>query len=287
MTNDLLIFVYSYKNRDLKSVVDNIYSSTIGSFSLVVVDQNTIDREAIFSGYDNLTYRHVYWDFLYGPISFKREYTENTNFQHYLIMSDNIVLGYGWNKNLLRYYNDDIVISGNSKVKISQEDYFYLTANKSFTARPTITNYIDRNFIFYSQKTASRVSLSQYLKYHGEEEDLSLRLYMAGYEIYSATEDIYKVSHESSILAMYVPYSLNHGYNRFINDFKNNILNGDCENNSRTADDFCKFHQIDIERIYPLPFNDDDVQYDPNRLQIDLDKDAGNRRFLANLKGIF
>lgn len=287
MKSNLLVFVYSYKNKDLQAVVDNIYDSTHGEFSLVVVDQNTIDRGHVFRQYSNLTYRHVYWDFLYGPVSFKKEYCINTNFDNYLIMSDNITLSQDWNLKLSEYYNDKIVISGNSSVEISQEDYFYITPNRTITNTPVITNYIDRNFIFYSNEAMETAGFPSHLKYNGEEEEFSISLYNAGYDIYSATTDIYTKTSVSSLESMYVPYSLNHGYNIFVDNLKKDTITDYQQENPRTVKDFCDFHKIDSSKIYPLPFDPNDVQYDPNILQIDLDKDAGNRRFTAKLKGIF
>jgi hypothetical protein len=287
MTNDLLIFIYSYKNRDLQAAVDNVYESTHGNFSVVVVDQNTIDRKHVFNKYPNMTYRHVYWDFLYGPVSFKKEYLVNTDFENYLMISDNITLSKDWNLKLLKHYGDRMVISGNSSVEISQEGYFSITPNRVLTDEPVLTNYIDRNFIFYSRHAMEQSEFPAHLKYNGEEEELSIRLYNIGYDIYSATSHIYTQTSISSIGNVYVPYSLNHGYNTFINNLKNNTISNYQQENPRTVKDFCNFHKIDISKIYPLPFDDNDVQYDPNKLQIDLDKDAGNRRFVASLKGIF
>jgi hypothetical protein len=287
MINSLLIFVYSYKNKDLQKVVDNIYETTDGDFSLVVVDQHPMDREYVFSKYKNLTYRHVYWDFLYSPIMFKQEYIENTDFEHYLIMADNILLKSGWNSRVMEMYHDDIVISGNSSIKIAQDDYFYLTPNKTVTDSSVLTNYVDRNFIFYSKNIMNTIGFSAYLKYNGEEEDMSIKLYRAGYDIYSATNEVYVVSQTSLMETLYVPYSLNHGYNSFLTLLRSGTVGDDRKLIKRSVEDFCNFHQIDVYKTNFLPFSHDDIVYDPNQLQIDIDHEAGSRRFLANLKGIF
>lgn len=285
----LLIFVYSYKNKNLQAIIDNIYDTTAGDFSVAIADQNPIDRGHVFKSYKNMTYRHVYWDFLYGPLQFKQEYTMNKDYDHYAIISDDVVFDKNWNVRVLDFIadRDKIIVSGNALTKISQEDYFYLTAERQPSLGFELANYIDRNFIFYSHKILEDVRFPNFLKYNGEEEYTSLKAYCLGYDIFCAPESLYRDNSLRTMDNLYVPFSKNHGYNKFLRDFKAGNITDLHRKQDRSVDSFCNFHGIDRDKIYLLPFNDDDVAYDPNKLEIDTNHDVGNRRFLANLKGIF
>lgn len=288
MTN-LLIFVYSYKNKNLQAMIDNIYNTTDGSFSVALVDQNPIDREHIFKSYENMTYRHVYWDYLYGPIQFKQEYTLYQEHKSYAIVSDDVFFCKGWNTQILDFIGDreNVIVSGHSNIKIKQEDLFFMGSEKTPASDFSKTNYIDRNFVFYSHKALQESKFPNYLKYNGEEEYTSIKLYCLGYDIYCAPESLYEDKMVRTIDNLFVPYSRNHGYNKFVNEFKTGNLGIDSVKQQRSIDLFCKIHDIDPNKMHSLPFNDDDIAYDPNTLQIDTNHDVGNRRFLANLKGIF
>ena len=220
--SQLLIFVYSYKNKNLQRVIDNIYESTVGDFDIVVADQNPIDREYLFKEYKGLTYRHVYWDFLYGPIHFKIEYLLYKNYANYAIVSDDILFSTGWNERVKNFLDkkDRAVVSGTSSVSISQDDYFFITPLREKSEDFSLTQYIDRNFVFYSHEALQSARLPRYLKYYGEEEDSSARLYTSGYDIYCAPKDLYEDLGDRTIENLYVPYSLNHGYNKFLGSFK-------------------------------------------------------------------
>jgi hypothetical protein len=175
------------------------------------------------------------------------------------------------------------IFSGSGNAVVKHKDLFSIGVEYSVADSYTLTQIIDRNFIFGKTESFSEIVMPDFLKYHGENEYLSLAFLSAGHSIMSIPSHMYVDSKERSIENTYHTFSLEHNYNTVVD-----LLNG--KNVSRykitenAVKDFLSFHQIDISKIHRLPYNPDDVLYDPYDLQMHK---IDARRFLTGTKAIY
>ena len=132
----------------------------------------------------------------------------------------------------------------------------------------TKTNYIDRNFIFGNVIMMKNSNLGTFnfpgwLKYHGEEEALSLQYFKDSIDIYAAPENIVKIGRYTTIedFNYYVPFSKYHNYNELISLFKNNYNNIVGPVDADIVNDFSKYHNFSFSSLENLPFPTNDVNY--------------------------
>ena len=129
-----------------------------------------------------------------------------------------------------------------------------------------------------------RMKYPEYLKYNGEEETMSLDMFSANFDIYACPTEFFYLSESPTIGNIYTPFSLNHNYNEVVtllNTGKNKFLF--LGSRERSREDFEIFHGIDLKLIKRLPFDANDVAYDPDKL--DFNK-VDARRFVAKTKSI-
>jgi hypothetical protein len=280
-TSSIDVIVYSYKGKKLYDVVNSLLTHTDSGLFIHIVDQHPINRSEAFKDMPNINYRHIFWDFIYSPTKYKSESLQTSRSKFFLIISDDIIVQPGWDKKLIEFIDErNIVVSGQGETSLSQEDKFMLTRFRKPSTDFTLSNFIDRNFIFGSREALLSVEYPSYIKYHGEEEQYSLDLFKAGIDIYSAPFGFYSDMMFRTIDNLYTPFSKEHNYNLFVD----NVKNIDSAGSSRSTKEFIEFHKIDIDQLYRLPFQNQDVEYDPNSLEF---QNVDSRKFAAVTKAIY
>lgn len=270
--NEITISVYSYKGKKLFETIDNLIQNASNDTHLVIniKDQHPMNREKIFkellvSRQASGSYHHVFWDWITSPILHKNELLRISKTKYHMFISDNIILDKDWDKKLIENLKDDSVISGKNKTVLSYSNLFYLNKNSELRQDFTLNNYIDRDLIFTTTKIMKTIALPTYLKYDGEEEVLSLLFYKKNIKVYSSPDSLYYYSCPTSIKNLYSTFSVSHNYNAAIDLMKDNY------------EFFKKYHNLDISSIKYLPFNTNDVEYNPNESKYDK---IDGRRFI-------
>lgn len=244
--------LYSYKNKNLQEVIDNIYkTSEMKNFSLKVIDQSNIRKHFTFKDYENLEYEHVYWDSIESLCMRKAKEIEESESQFTALISDDVWFNQGWDTKLAMFFKDrDVAVSGRTIAKVSYKDTYTIINNPEPSDDFSISQYVDRNFIFARTELLKNVSYPSKLKYYGEEEMLSINLMDSEIDIYSAPGDLYVDLGTRSIENLYTTFSKYHNFN---NVYKV-IASG-------KADNFLKYHNLDKDYYQPAPDLINDVEY--------------------------
>lgn len=275
--------LYSYKNKNLRAVVESLVKNTTNEINIYVYDQHQFDRSALFTD-TNVVYEHVFWDSIKSPCEYKGNIVDLSEADYILEISDDILVSPGWDEGLISFIsNSNKVVSGNMAIeKISHTDFSIVVERKKSYGFE-LSNYIDRNFIFATNRALNKIRYPYYLKYYGEEEILSIDLFRSGSDIYSADYNLYEDIKDRSLEKRYVPFSKEHNYNKAVE-----IINGDTVGSDitfkRTREQFFDFHGISGAQISKLPYQTDDVLYDPNGLAF---QDVDARKFISNVKAIY
>jgi hypothetical protein len=239
----------------------------------------------LFADFPNLYYNHIFWDIQISPLFYKNDAVNHSKSKYILILGDNVLLNKDWDEELINFVvKTNAVVSGNKKVSISHDSLFYLKKSLTESESFALTNFIDRDFIFFEKDNFKKFAYPTYLKYNGEEEALSLSVFASGTDIYcSPSQTITKVG-KSTIEELYVPFSINHNYNEVVQLLHtgSNSFN-DGSSWSRSIKDFSDFHGIDFLNINRLPFQTNDVDYDPANMNFNS---VDARRFVARTKAI-
>lgn len=269
------VIIFSYKSKNLEKVVQSVIDGASSELCVDVIDKNPIDRTEIFNKYSLGSYRHVNWSVIDNPTIYKDELLHDNQFDYFLIISDDTILSPGWDDMLINFLKDkdNVVISGNHMVNLYHNNKFFLGKMLTDTNDFVLTNFIDRNLIFIKSKDIDRFKYPTNVKYFGEEELLSLRMFVSGIDIYAAPTKVYQDLNVKSLENTFVQFSIYHNYNNFIDVIKNSP---EGNNDLRTVKDFIKYHRIEISNINPLPFPKNDVLYST---KIDLHFDKGERFF--------
>lgn len=279
MTNNTIdVLLYSYKGKHLKEVVDSILSNTSGEVFINLIDQSPIMKDEIFGNNKRINYRHARWDAIQSPCEYRQKEIGNSRSNYFLIISDDIILSKGWDIELRKFVDqNEAIVSGNCLPLISYKDLFSFKKNNQPVHGMVLTNYIDRNFIFGKTNTFKKIQYPGFLKYHGEEEMVSLLFFMADVQIFSTVPALYKDLSLRPLENLYVPFSLDHNYNKFIDYIFNNMDN-------EKLLEFFRFHSIDISRIRKLPFDNNDPEYDPYNLKY---LNVDHTKFLSQVNAIY
>lgn len=285
--SNISVIIYSYKGKILKEIVENLInkSSKENHISISIFDQNPLLREDGFRGFKNTSYRHIFWDHITSPIKYKDQVISESTSDFILILSDNILLGENWDKQLIdNIKNDSMVISGKNKPVLSYYNIFSLIAKTRDSESFELSNYIDRDLIFGKTKTLKQIKLPTYLKYNGEEETISIEYFCNGIDIYSCPGQFYSNVGEHTLKKLYTTFSKDHNYNEFVNLFKfENNRYTDIKNKIRSIDDFCSWHNLDRAYLKPLPYPDTDVSYDPHNMIFD---EVDAKKFMTKINYI-
>lgn len=285
--NDIDVIIYSYKGKLVKDVVSSVVANSSGKrkINVVLMDQHPLIREKLFADFPNLYYNHIFWDIQISPLFYKNDAVNHSKSKYILILGDNVLLNKDWDEELINFVvKTNAVVSGNKKVSISHDSLFYLKKSLTESESFALTNFIDRDFIFFEKDNFKKFAYPTYLKYNGEEEALSLSVFASGTDIYcSPSQTITKVG-KSTIEELYVPFSINHNYNEVVQLLHtgSNSFN-DGSSWSRSIKDFSDFHGIDFLNINRLPFQTNDVDYDPANMNFNS---VDARRFVARTKAI-
>jgi hypothetical protein len=279
--------VFSYKGKKTLQVIENLLNNTINKINITLIDKHPLDRSKKFLHLENFSYFHDFWDYQTSPISIKSEIVQNSGSEYTLLITDDIAVSYGWDEKLTDKVGDSI-ISGTGILEISQPDKFFISKTYKPSKDYSLTNFIDRNFIFCKNSVIKNIPFPVELKYYGEEEMLSLEAFCRGYDIFSAPEGTYQDSRARALETLFAPFSLEHNYNLFVDTIKNKNANGkiDVSSMSRSVEDFIKFHRIDTDLLTKLPFQKNDVTYSPYSMKMDMHENVGGRRFMGNFKTI-
>jgi len=285
--NDIDVIIYSYKGKLVKDVISSVVANSSGKrkINVVLMDQHPLIREKLFADFPNLYYNHIFWDIQVSPLFYKNDAVNHSKSKYILILGDNVLLNKDWDEELINFVvKTNAVVSGNKKVSISHDSLFYLKKSLTESESFALTNFIDRDFIFFEKDNFKKFAYPTYLKYNGEEEALSLSVFASGTDIYcSPSQTITKVG-KSTIEELYVPFSINHNYNEVVQLLHtgSNSFN-DGSSWSRSVKDFSDFHKIDFLNINSLPFQTNDVSYDPANMNFNS---VDARRFVARTKAI-
>lgn len=275
--------IYSYKNKNLKLVVDALLNNTISDIFVYVFDQHPIDRSSSFDN-DRILYEHVSWDAIQSPCERKGHIVNISEADYILELSDDSVVSEGWDQSLITFVSgEQRIVSGNTKIKLENSDKFFLKTSGIASSSFELSGYINRNFIFASVDVWNNITYPYYLKYHGEEEMMSLDFFRTGKNIYSAPSSTYSDLGVRTLENIYVPFSKDHNYNKVVQSLT--VKDPDEKNKFvKSLDEFLAFHGIENLVLNELPYSTNDVSYNPYGLSF---QDIDARKFISNTKAIY
>jgi hypothetical protein len=274
--------LYSYKNKNLKLVVDTLLSKTKNEIFINVFDQNPIDRSKNFLD-PKIKYTHIIWDRIDSPNEKRVGCIDESEADYILQISDDCLVSDSWDIDLINFIDKkDSVVSGNEFVKLFKNDLFFLGKECSPSKSFQKTNYVSRNFIFSKSEVWKTVQYPYELKFNGEEELLSLNFFKKGFDIYCGPSTLYTDLKLRTLEHIYVPFSKDHNYNTFVEQLsgaKSKVSVGV----QRTSADFLNFHNLSGLTLLPLPYPTNDVLYDHYGLDF---QDVDARKFISGTKSI-
>lgn len=258
MSNHIEIFMYSYKNKNLLTIVKNLYeTSTYDNFSITLVDQNNVNRKSDFFNFEGMSYKFVKWDMQKSPCKYKADFIRQAQDNFVLIVSDDVFFSPGWDKILVDFVSqNNVVVSGNAVASIYQKDLFFIDNSPVFKENFALSQYIDRQLIFAQSELIRSVTYPGQLKYNGEQEVYSIHLLAHEIDIYSGPEKLYKDMGIRTIENLYLPFSKDHNYGRVYQKL-----------NHAVSSKFVSYHKIDVSSIKPLPDYNNDVEYSQDDLK--------------------
>lgn len=272
--------IYSYKGKNLRGVVDALLANTVSDIDVHVYDQHPLDRKVRFS---DTKYTHIFWDSIKSPCEYKGEFLFNNKDDYALIISDDIIVGPGWDNKIISFIdNKNIIVSGMGNSKVVQKNNFYYGIESQYSDSFLLSNFIDRNFIFGYKTLWEKFMYPYDLKYNGEDLALSLNIFRQNIDIYSVPSDTYHDLMVRTIESIYTPFSRDHNYNKLINELKTDDSN---EHNKfyRTSSQFLDFHGIARSSLNQLPYENNDVLYEPTNLEF---QDIDHRKFIQGVNRI-
>ena len=270
MSNTIGVCLYGYQSKNIIDSLNNLLKKSSGNNKLLVniIDQNNIERSRKISNeytHIKIKYNFIKWDSIISPIFLKNKIFKSLNVDYYLEIGDGIFLNDNWDEYLIKNIKDNEVLSGNKSISVIKKNLFQL--DKRYQDGDSLSNsiMIDRDFIFSKYSTYNSIEKPIYLKYNGEEESMSIDLLEKEIVLKCLFTGFYSNFCKDLSLEQYVPFSLNHGYNLFIEKYREKIK---------------KYYGLDL---LSLPFNTDDVLYSIDRSKIDK---IGGNRYLNKIKVI-
>ena len=272
MTNQQIdVMIYSFKNKKLKdNVISIINNSKLNNFEISIIDQNPVNRESIFNEFKSVrSYLNVFWDSIKSPTVYKNMHICDSESEYVLLISGDVELKDGWDVKLIELLGDqNIIISGQGIPELSQKDLYFLTETRAESSELSLTNFIDNNFIFGRKDILMNIEYPKNIKYFGENEIVSCSFYCSGIDIYSLPTGFYNDLKIRHLETYYTVMSLEHNYN-----FAVDILNGETNKytrqfpTKRNISMFLKFHNLKLDTLKRLPFQKNDVEYDPDGIK--------------------
>jgi len=269
MTTTIDAVIYSYKNKFLKEVVDNLISSTSNDIYIHVYDQHPLDRKEMFDS-PQISYNHIFWDYLNSPCEYKSKTIHESSSEYFLVLSDDIMVKDGWDNILIDFIKDNkTIVSGIGKQHFKNRDLFTIIAESEESDSFVQSSIISKNLIFSKTKTLKPVTYPIKVKYLGEDELLSFSCFEKGYHVYNAPSSLGSDLEQRTLETKYKTFSIEHKYGKVIDTI---------------SDSFWRYVGLDKCPILPLPYTNDDVLYNPNSLKIN---DIDSRKFISNVKSIY
>jgi len=282
--NRVDIFIYSYKGKMLDDVISGIFSDKTVQSRIFIFDQSPLFKDRLTKRF-SIYYNHIFWDVPTSPSNYVCDFIDATEAEYTMIMSDNIILSSDWFSKLSEFCtSNNAVISGNMETTIKIDGLFYLQKEFKESDRFELNNFIDKDFIFGRSELIKGINYPRYLKYNGINETLSMDLFSRGTEVYSCPTNTYAKSGKNTLETLYTPFSINHNYNyvvELMHHGKNKFI--DINKNINTVGDFEKFHSVHLKSINYLPFQVNDVEYDPYSLEF---QNADSRKFIDRTRVI-
>jgi hypothetical protein len=275
-----------YKDKNIASCVKAIKAATTSENFIYVFDQHPIDHKKDFIDIDGCEYEHRIWDDMAGPAAARWRLVHNNldNFSYVCVVSPDITLASGWDTELIGLLEDeDVVFSGSGKVIVEQKDLFSITSSYQDSNRFSVSQVIDRNFIFAKSEAFGEILLPDFLKYAGENEYLTVSFLSKEYTIVSVPSRIYSDSRARSVENTYHTFSLEHNYNTVVDILHSKNLEK-YKISPQGVSRFLDFHKINPDSLKRLPYSADDVLYDPYDLKM---HGVDARRFIAGTKAVY
>lgn len=274
--NKIFVHIYGYKESELVTVVDSLYSniSDDSKIDVYVDDQNNLTRLEKFRKYKSVFYNPVWWDEIPSPLQYRHscvQANKDKDYDYFLFISKPYILPLNWDQSLINYLPDDAILSGKSIVKVNVLDGFHINKTYEKSSDLNNTGYVDQSFIFGKFKDLLKVNIPYQLKYYGIDEYLSMTFLNNNIEIYSLPTNYYSDEKETLLIKDYVPFSLNHNYNDLLD-----ILINKSSSHLQYEDPF-KFiakTNLPVDLLNKLPFSFNDIEY--NRFS-ELDNIGGKR----------
>lgn len=269
--------VYSYKNPKVKEHIEHNMSVSGNELHITLIDQHPLNRIAKFDQLYNFVYQHVFWDKINSPCLRKCSvlFDEDLNSDYTLLISDDITLSDGWLETAKEFLdnNSDAVISGFGSGSIKIKEKYFLEKEHASSDSFLSTNYIDSKFLFGKTKDIKTLDYPVAVKYHGESEMLSWWAYQKGIKVFSAPSTMLQEDTKLRTLEnLYTPFSIEHNYNQSINLIK------------KSSPEWFELNNIDIEDLKEIPYQIDDVLYDPYEMKM---LDVNQERFIGRVKAIY
>ena len=294
------VVMYSYRDKDAIKTLENLMQKWSGKIFLFVHwhDQYGPTRakllEDLINSYDmcNGAYVKVDWDSMDGAVEYKdRRLKATLGGRYHLTITPGTMVEQDWDLKLIDFVrNKNVIVSGNKQIKIEKLDPFSIKKQFIDIKDFSLTNFIDRNFIFGNVIMMKNSFLGSYnlpgwLKYNGEEEILSFQYYKDNIDIYAAPENVVKISRYSTLedFNYYLTFSKWHNYNEAISLFKNSYNDIVGKVDSNAVINFSKFHNFDFSSLSKLPFDGNDVQYKRSDSKFDLHNGS---RFIKDLRKV-
>lgn len=262
MSNNILLYIYSFKMDKLGQYVFDLLdkSSKENQITVVIDDQNNLERSDTFSDYKNIRYRPIWWDEWISPLKYQKESIEKnrpSNYQYILLLSDKVEMPDNWDADLINMLKPESVISGIGSMSPSIKNFFNISKNYTESESITLTNFIDSRLIFTHMMTYKTLNLPLDLKYYGVDEYLSMQLLNHGKTIWSLPST-YKYSEDGFVNKDYIPFSLYHNYNDVVK-----ILKNQKPEKIQWVDPmlFLKSINLNINNLYEFPYDVNDVEY--------------------------
>lgn len=269
------LVIYSYKG---KHVIDNIHTLVENApedLHITLIDQHPMDRSAKLKDLDNVHYKHVFWDKINSPSLRKREVLLATDLSHApysMVMADDIVVSPDWDK-LIEQAEMDRIVSGFGKTTVVNADKYLLGVDTEPSNSFELSHYVDKRFIFLKTENLRITDYPTDVKYRGENELLSAIAFYKHLEVYSAPSTMLVQDQEERTLEnLYVPFSIEHNYNQTMDTIKEEYHG------------WLDFHNIDRDSIMRIPYQIDDVLYDPYKLKM---VEMGGERFFGQTRAIY
>lgn len=275
------VFLYSYKNKELKNQVLSLVNNTASDIFITVYDQNVLNRSDQFKEIKNIFYEHVIWDDQKGTGYFQEKFINGIADGHILLLSDDVTLPKDWDLESLNFIKErPLVLSGMGGKNIVYKDLFSFTCLDTSSESFTLTNWIDRSFIFGARNLFNGIISPYSLKYYGQEELYGLELFKNNIEIYSFPSWFYLDNKNKKIENTYAPFSLEHNYNGMIKK-----LFETSEADSHKTLEFLKFHSLS-KKLVELPYQTNDVSYSLENTGIKIDSRTGRQKYLTQPKSL-